>query len=59
MPASSSIHMPQPKLKEKEKEIFSKEYHVEQKSKTLSANLMEEQRMLKTQRELETQKKYL
>jgi hypothetical protein len=48
-----------PKMDPKINAIFNKDYHTEQRIKPVTNSFIEEQRALKTQRELETQRKFL
>lgn len=56
---SSKILPPPAKLKPAEEKIFAKEYHLEQNVKSVKQTFIDEQRMVRTQRELETQKRFL
>jgi hypothetical protein len=50
---------PTPTLKPQEVEIFSKQHYVGQNIKSLPPGYLDEQRQIKAQRELESQKKFL
>lgn len=62
-PASSQLGAKKPELKTAEREIFDKPRYVEATQKShkssVSSDFLEQQKMMRTQRELETSKKFL
>lgn len=58
--AATTNSLNAPALKQNEVAIFNRQYHVEQNlNRSVPSDFLDQQRALKTQRELETQKKFL